>query len=139
MAEYMQGSTITLTATPAAGSLFIGWTGGGCSGTGTCTVTMNGNTTVTAQFDISHARIAGTTPVYYLTLQAAYDAAPDGATVQARDLNLIENLNANRSITINLEGGYNSDYTSGAGVTFLKGMITTGAGRVTIKSFNLQK
>ncbi len=35
------GSAITLTATPAAGSTFAGWSGGGtpsCSGTGTCTV-----------------------------------------------------------------------------------------------------
>ena len=33
------GTVRTLTATAAAGSSFAGWTGGGCSGTGTCTVT----------------------------------------------------------------------------------------------------
>ena len=38
-ANYASGTTVTLTATPAAGSTFLGWTGGGCSGTGTCTVT----------------------------------------------------------------------------------------------------
>jgi hypothetical protein len=35
------GGAITLTATPAAGSTFAGWSGGGtpaCSGTGTCTI-----------------------------------------------------------------------------------------------------
>jgi subtilisin family serine protease len=31
------GSTVTLTATPSAGSRFAGWNGGGCSGTGACT------------------------------------------------------------------------------------------------------
>ena len=38
--------------------------------------------TIKAVFEPYPARIAGTTPVYYLTLQAAYDAAPDGATIQ---------------------------------------------------------
>jgi uncharacterized repeat protein (TIGR02543 family) len=40
-----------LTATPAFGSVFVGW-GGACSGilVRTCTVTMTGNTSVTATF-----------------------------------------------------------------------------------------
>jgi len=47
---YNKGTIVTLTATPYAGSTFSGWSGGGCSGTGTCTVTMNADTTVTATF-----------------------------------------------------------------------------------------
>ena len=49
-AAYASGTPVTLTATPAAGSTFTGWTGGGCTGTGTCVVTMNAATTVTAGF-----------------------------------------------------------------------------------------
>ena len=30
--------------------LFVGWSGGGCSGTGDCVVTLGANTTVTATF-----------------------------------------------------------------------------------------
>ena len=41
---------MTLTATPATGSTFAGWSGGGCSGNGTCIVTMTAATTVTATF-----------------------------------------------------------------------------------------
>lgn len=47
---YRQGTSVTLTATPAAGSTFTGWTGGGCTGTGTCTVTMNSAVAVSASF-----------------------------------------------------------------------------------------
>jgi hypothetical protein len=45
------GTQVTLTAAPAAGSVFLGWTGGGCSGTGTCTVTMDSGKAVTATFE----------------------------------------------------------------------------------------
>jgi hypothetical protein len=48
--SYAQGSVITLTATPTAGSTFTGWSGA-CTGTGSCVVTMNGSQSVTATFD----------------------------------------------------------------------------------------
>jgi uncharacterized repeat protein (TIGR02543 family) len=47
---FMEGTVITLTAAPSAGSTFAGWTGG-CVGTAlTCTFTISGDTTVTASF-----------------------------------------------------------------------------------------
>ena len=46
---YTKGTEVTLTATPAFGSTFAGWSGG-CTGTGSCTVTMNGKLVVTATF-----------------------------------------------------------------------------------------
>ena len=47
--NYTAGTTVTLTAAPAAGSTFTGWSGA-CSGTGSCVVTMNADKTVTATF-----------------------------------------------------------------------------------------
>jgi len=47
---YNTGTIVTLTTTPATGSTFTGWSGGGCSGTGTCIITMNSDKTVTATF-----------------------------------------------------------------------------------------
>ena len=49
-ASFGEGTVVTLTATPAAGSTFTGWSGGGCSGTGACHVTLGSDTTVTATF-----------------------------------------------------------------------------------------
>ena len=48
--EYAHGTAVTLNATADAGSVFAGWSGGGCSGNATCTVTLNSDTTVTATF-----------------------------------------------------------------------------------------
>jgi len=48
---FNEGTAVTLTASAAAGSTFAGWSGGGCSGTGACHVTVNAATTVTATFN----------------------------------------------------------------------------------------
>ena len=49
-AEYLEGTVVTLTASAASGSTFDGWSGAGCSGTGSCVLTIEHNTTVTAVF-----------------------------------------------------------------------------------------
>jgi len=55
---YPAGTQVTLTATPASGSTFIGWSGD-CSNTGPCTLTLSAMRTVTAQFDVSGGGGAG--------------------------------------------------------------------------------
>jgi len=47
---YASDTQVTLTATPMPGSTFVGWSGAGCSGTGTCQVTMSSDMAVTATF-----------------------------------------------------------------------------------------
>ena len=54
------GAVVTLTATAAAGSVFTGWSGGGCSGTGSCVVTIAGATTVSAGFSVPTSTLAVT-------------------------------------------------------------------------------
>ncbi|MFL5766964.1 MAG: InlB B-repeat-containing protein [Actinomycetota bacterium] len=51
--DFASGTTVTLTATPASGSTFLGWSGS-CSGTGTCQVTMDAAHSVSARFDRSY-------------------------------------------------------------------------------------
>ncbi|MBA3393842.1 MAG: hypothetical protein H0T89_14435 [Deltaproteobacteria bacterium] len=48
---FTHGTTVTLTASVATGSTFAGW-GGACSGTGSCTVTMDAARSVTATFNV---------------------------------------------------------------------------------------
>jgi uncharacterized repeat protein (TIGR02543 family) len=50
--DFNENTSVTLTATPDAGSTFAGW-GGACSGTGTCTVNLTSPLTVTATFNLN--------------------------------------------------------------------------------------
>ncbi len=91
---YSNGTEVTLTAVAESGSRFVGWSGGGCSGTTSCTVTMDQAITVTAQFDVitytitasagSNGSItsqceqvvdAGTSCIYTITADAGYHTA----------------------------------------------------------------
>jgi subtilisin family serine protease len=47
---FAKDTVVTLSAIADAGSAFGGWSGGGCTGTGPCTVTLLTNTSVTALF-----------------------------------------------------------------------------------------
>ena len=75
--SYTSGTGVTLTATPAGGSTFTGWSGA-CTGTGTCVVTMSAAKSVTATF-------AGDQPSATLTV---YTGPYNPATVGAHDITL---------------------------------------------------
>jgi uncharacterized repeat protein (TIGR01451 family) len=57
-AQFDSGTQVTLSATATGGSTFTGWSGGGCSGTGTCTVTMNQAQNVTATFTLPQTTLS---------------------------------------------------------------------------------
>jgi hypothetical protein len=48
--KYAAGTTVTLSAVPAAGTSFLGWTGACTNAAGSCTVTLNADTKAQANF-----------------------------------------------------------------------------------------
>jgi DNA-binding beta-propeller fold protein YncE len=56
--SYAEGSVLALTATPAPGSRFTGWSGGGCSGTESCEVAIEADAELHAGFAPIHRTLA---------------------------------------------------------------------------------
>ena len=217
---YNQSTVVILTAAADPGFTFTGWSGGGCSGTGTCTVTMPASpVTVTATFtalapaadftasplsgpaplsvnftDLSlhgptawswsfgdsgistlqnpahtyqdagtypvtltasnatgsglatkpnyitvscpvlPARIPGAPPAYYSSLQAAYNAASDGAVIQAQGVDVIGDLNVNRNVSVTLKGGYDPCFTTNLLKTTIHGAMTISNGTAIVEN-----
>jgi len=135
--SYAPGTSVTLTATPDAGSTFAGWSGGGCTGTSTCSVMLAAATSITATFNTSalavafaapaaNATVSGTTPV---TLNATggtgytYRLAVDGATVYSGTA---------ASYAWNTSGITNAVHTLTATVTDSLGRSATASEPVTV-------
>ena len=51
--SFAEGTSVVLTAHPDPYSTFTGWSGGGCAGTGTCQVSLHGDTSVSAVFSVA--------------------------------------------------------------------------------------
>ena len=117
---YDEGTVITLTATPETGSSFSGWSGGGCSGTQPCAVTLHEDTDISATFTLDTYTIAATagsggmiSPAGELTVNYGseqmvmilpysgyhiYDVLVDGTSVGAVESYTFSNVTANHTI-----------------------------------------
>jgi hypothetical protein len=82
--QYTAGTSVTLTAVADAGSIFKGWSGGRCSGTDQCSVTITANIIITAKFAKATYSISGTvkkedgTPLPDVRIYPGFLTGPDG-------------------------------------------------------------
>jgi hypothetical protein len=73
-AELNSGSVVSLTATPAAGSVFAGWSGA-CTGSGSCQVVLEGPTAVNAEFAPAPSAAAFSAPLAASAVPAPSEGA----------------------------------------------------------------
>jgi len=118
-----------------AGTFAVSLTAMNAGGTGSATKT---NYITVSSCPVQPVRLARATPVYYSTLQAAYNAASNGDTIQVQALDFIENLTLNRGIDVTFDGGYDCLYTLNPASTTLKGTISMGGGTIGIRHIGMQ-
>ncbi|SKA02881.1 Ig-like domain (group 3) [Trichlorobacter thiogenes] len=134
-AVFDAGSTVVLTATGNTGFDFSIWSGA-CTGGNGCSVLMDTDRSVTSTFTVqNNVKVNGTS---YGTLNDAYLAAGDGATLMARDLTFVEDLLVNRGIGIILQGGYADGFGSHTGYTTLHGVLTVSSGSVVLDNLKIK-
>ncbi len=107
--NYNAGTSVTLTAAPSFNSTFTGWTGGGCSGTGTCTVNMNAATTVTATFTLNSFAL---TVIKAGNGSGTVTSSPAGINCGA---DCSETYSAGTSVTLTAAPSFNSTFTGWTG------------------------
>jgi phospholipase C len=109
-ASFASNTQVTLTATASTGYSFGGWSGGGCSGTSTCVVTLNSNMTVTPTFN-------SVATSYTLTVTAP--AANTGAVASTP-----AGINCSGSIGGNGFGQCSASFNAGTQVTLTATAMT---------------
>lgn len=131
-AQFLRGTTIILQALAAPYSYFSGWSLP-CAGTGDCSITLDADASVTADFTYNtarKARIYGATPSYYATLADACGHATSGDIIQAWAQPFTEQLSVSKSITF--KGGFDEAYLLNDGYSLLNGSLTITGGCLTV-------
>ncbi|MDK9716646.1 MAG: hypothetical protein OEL57_01915 [Trichlorobacter sp.] len=106
------GLSVQLTAVPATGSSFSGWTNCGSS-TSVCSFTVNSDTTATATFGLQPFKVEGLA-TYYDTLLAAFSGATTTQKILGQKSFEAPATTFNRSTAadqITLKGGYDDSFS----------------------------
>jgi len=124
--SFLPGTVVTITAVPSAGSTFAGWTGGGCSGMGACTLTLNAATAVTGAFNVATPQTAKLTVNGGGNGTGTFTTAPTGASCGAGCVS----FNAGTVVTVSATPAAGSIFSGWSG----SGCSGTGTCVVTMNS-----
>lgn len=132
-ANFNYNTAVTLTATPATGSAFAGWSGA-CTGAGACTITMDADKSVTANFT------PDTTSTY--TLNVSKTGSGSGTvTSNVGGINCgaicSANFSANTTVTLTVAPDTGSTFTGWSGACADSGVckITMNAAKSVTANF----
>ncbi len=134
-AEFSEGTQLTLTATPAPGSTFMGWGDGSCTGTGDCVVTVGEDISIAPTFALAHlivVTIAGN-GVGDVASAPAGIACPGDCS---------EQYGPGETVTLTATPGTESQFagwTNGGCTGTMPCTVTTDAAAAITATFNLKK
>ena len=123
------GGTTSFTVTPNTGYGIGSVTGcgGTLSGNTYTTGQITGNCSVSAAF-VNYPIVNLNGNKVYTSLQAAYDVASNGDTLLVQNCLLTGSFIAHRGITVTIQGGYTTDFSTQSGMTTVRGIQTISAG-----------
>jgi hypothetical protein len=118
----------------------ISWTGCDTPSNDICTMTMDGDKNVTAEFDscMYPVRVLGTTTDYYSLFQDALSNSSTDNIIESQAYSFSESITFNNAATITLKAGYNCNYSLITGITTIDGDLTINNGLITVESGTLQ-
>jgi len=126
---------LNLSAAASQYSLFSGWSGCDTVNGADGLLTMDRDRTATVAFNLDTAhitRINGATPIYFPTLQKAYDSpVSTGNSIQVWGIDLPETLLCGASKQVSISGGYDQLYQTRPNTTTIRGLVI-GMGTVII-------
>jgi len=129
-ATYLPGTIVQLTAVPTGGALFVGWSGA-CTGTGTCTVTMDAAKNVTAEFSL---------PVNLtVNITGPGSVSSDPSGVACTGASCTASFPLNTAVTLTAVPAWYSTFGSWSGCDSVVGAacsVTTSASRAVSVIFN---
>jgi len=132
-AKFDEATEVTLIPTESFGSFFESWSGGGCSGTGDCLITINNATAVTATFSVHPPVNLGT--AYYPLINDAYEKAISGDSINVQAVALTESPAFDKSKDVTLKGGFDGKFASNKGyISSLSGVMRISSGTVRVEN-----
>ena len=83
-------------------------------------------------------KISGAIPQYYSSIQAAYDAAADGDTIEVQAAELTGNIDINRNISVIIKGGYDCNFSTYLQNTIINGVMTLNGGSLIAEGITIK-